>query len=160
MAAMELIDLPAPRLQALMNLSVEVGEIFDVGASVHGRRRFVPILGGSFAGVLGRGRVLPGGADWQLVVADTIAQLDARYVLEFDDGALVYVHNTALRVATVEVQQALMRGELVPDESLYFRCQPRFETAAPHLAWLMQRQFVGTAQRRPAAVHLSFFSVN
>lgn len=160
MPTMHHLALPPPPLTPLLNLSVDVGGALDVGAAAFGRRRMVSILGGSFAGALGQGRILPGGADWQLVVQDgTAAHLDARYVLEFDDGALVYVHNTALRLATAEISAALMRGEVVPDDAVYFRCQPRFETAAPHLAWLMQRQFIGTGVRRPASVHLSFFTV-
>lgn len=153
------IDLPAPALEPLMNLSVEVGAALDLGSSPLGQRRMVPILGGQFSGAIGRGRVLPGGADWQLVVGGTTAHLDARYVLEFDDGALVYVHNTALRVASVETTQALMRGDVVAADAVYFRCQPRFETSATRLNWLMQRQFIGSGQRHPQAVHLSFFTV-
>ncbi len=153
------VQLPAPALEALMNLSVEVGAALEVGSSAMGRRRVVPILGGRFAGALGAGRILAGGADWQLITGGTTAQLDARYVLEFDDGARVYVHNTALRVASAETTQALMRGEAVADDAVYFRCQPRFETEAPRLNWLMQRQFVGTGLRRPQAVLLSFFTV-
>jgi Protein of unknown function (DUF3237) len=160
MPAMDHLELPPPSLTPLLKLSVDVGSVLDLGGTAFGRRRMVSILGGTFAGALGQGRILPGGADWQLVVQDgTAAHLDARYVLAFDDGAQVYVHNTALRVATAEVSAALMRGEVVPDAAVYFRCQPRFETAAPRLAWLMQRQFIGTAVRRPASVHLSFFTV-
>ncbi len=161
MPAMDHFTLPTPSLTPMLNLSVDVGAVSDIGVGAFGRRRMVSILGGSFVGALGQGRILSGGADWQLVVQDgTAAHLDARYVLAFDDGALVYVHNTALRVATAEISAALMRGEVVPDEAVYFRCQPRFETAAPHLAWLMQRQFIGTGVRRPASVHLSFFTVD
>jgi Protein of unknown function (DUF3237) len=42
---------------------------------------------------------------------------------------------------------------------VYFRCQPKFETAAPAWQWLHTRQFVGTGQRDARAVHLQFFVV-
>jgi hypothetical protein len=35
-----------------------------------------------------RGRVLLGGADWQIVHANGSAELDARYTLQTDTGAL------------------------------------------------------------------------
>ena len=41
--------------------------------------------------------MLPGGADFQLIVSDTLAELDARYVLETDGGELIYVQNRAIR---------------------------------------------------------------
>jgi Protein of unknown function (DUF3237) len=153
------LSLAPPALERLIDLTVEVGAALDLGHSALGQRRMVPILGGHFSGPLGQGRVLPGGADWQLVIEGQMAQLDARYVLAFDNGAQLYVHNTALRVASADTTQALMRGEVVPDAAVYFRCQPRFETSAEPLQWLMQRQFIGTGVRRPASVHLSFFTV-
>jgi hypothetical protein len=153
------LSLAAPALQRLMDITVEVGPALDIGSSPLGQRRMVGILGGHFSGPLGSGRVLPGGADWQLVMEGSVAHLDARYVLAFDNGQQLYVHNTALRVASPETTQKLMRGEPVADEAVYFRCQPRFETAAEPLRWLMQRQFIGTGVRRPASVHLSFFTV-
>jgi hypothetical protein len=109
------------------------------------------------------GRVLAAGADFQLINGEaeglSCATLDARYVLALDDGAQVYVHNSALRVASLEDAARLMKGEAVPDERVYFRCQPRFETADPRHAWLMRQQFVGTGRRQADCVLLSFFRV-
>jgi hypothetical protein len=107
-----------------------------------------------------RGKVLAGGADYQLILAgQTQAHLDARYVLELEDGARIWVHNTALRVTSAEDGLKLMRGELVSPERVYFRCQPRFEVADPHWAWLAQHQFVGVGLRLPDAVHISVYKV-
>mgnify|MGYP000128335929 CR=1 FL=1 len=58
-------------------------------------------------------RVLPGGADYQLIVGDTVAQLEAHYVLETDAGDRIYVRNEAIRQASPEVTAKLMRGEPV-----------------------------------------------
>lgn len=151
--------LPPPALQHLCDLAVQVAEPVDVGETPLGRRRLVAILGGEVAGPAMRGKVLAGGADYQLIVGGSVAQLDARYVIELDDGARVFVHNTALRVATPEVTAQLLRGEPVPSEAVYFRCQPRFECASPHWAWLQQHQFIGTGQRDPSCVRMSFYCV-
>ena len=102
---------------------------------------------------------LPAGADFQLVTDGTTAHLDARYLIELDDGARLFVHNTALRHASPEVTARLLSGEPVPPESVYFRCQPRFETGDARWRWLGERQFVGTGARLPDAVRLSFWQV-
>ena len=120
----------------------------------------LPITGGTVLGDAMHGKVLAGGADFQLILADrTQAHLDARYVLELDDGARIWVHNTALRVTSAEDGQRLMRSEPVSPERVYFRCQPRFEAAAPQWAWLAQHQVVGVGLRLPDAVHISVYQV-
>jgi hypothetical protein len=42
---------------------------------------------------------------------------------------------------------------------VYFRCVPRFECAAPALAWIGERVFVGVGVRQPQTVVMRFFEV-
>jgi hypothetical protein len=151
--------LPAPQLQHLCDLLVTVSAPIEAGEGPFGLRRVIPITGGTVRGATMRGRVLPAGADFQLVTDGTTAHLDARYLIELDDGARLFVHNTALRHASPEVTARLLSGEPVPPESVYFRCQPRFETGDARWRWLGERQFVGTGARLPDAVRLSFWQV-
>ena len=69
------------------------------------------------------------------------------------------MHNDALRTAAPEVMARLVRGEPVDPAQVYFRCVPRFEAAAPKLAWMMERVFLGTGLRRPQDVVMRFFEV-
>ncbi len=159
--------LPTPTLEPVCDLAVTIAPPLEVGATPQGIRRVIPITGGIITAAphadprrpAMHGRVLPGGADFQLIVGGTTAQLDARYVIELFDGAKVFVQNTALRFASADATARLVRGEKVAPEEVYFRCQPRFETAAPQWAWLMQSQFVGSGVRLPDAVHMRFFRV-
>lgn len=151
--------LGAPALSRFADLTVRVGAPIEVGAVGHGLRRLIPILGGDCAARDWSARVLPGGADFQLVVNERMARLEARYVLETDAGDRIYVHNDALRTAAPEVMARLVRGERVPPDDVYFRCVPRFEVAAPALAWMTTRVFLGTGLRRPDDVVLRFFEV-
>src|SRR5690606_39551336 len=64
-----------------------------VGPSTWGLRRVVPITGGSFKGPRLSGRVLPGGADWQVVRPDGVLDVDAKYTLLTDDGVTIMVTN-------------------------------------------------------------------
>lgn len=159
--------LAVPALRPCLALSVEVGAPVEVGPSAsalgHGHRRVIPITGGQVlcehASGAWSGRVLPGGADFQLIVAGRAARLEARYVIETDAGDRIYVENQALRSGPPELVARLARGEPVDPALIYFRCLPRFETAAPALAWLMERLFVGTGARHPERVALRVFEL-
>jgi hypothetical protein len=103
--------------------------------------------------------VLPGGADFQLIVTPRLAELDARYVLETDAGDLIYVQNRAVRVAPPELTARLIRGEPVDPQLIYFRCSPSFETASSALGWISERLFIGTGARHPDRVEMKLFAV-
>lgn len=141
------------------DLSVQVAAPMEVGHTVHGLRRVIPILGGTVQGQSWTARVLPGGADFQLIVNSRMAELDARYVLETDGGDLIYVTNRAVRTASPEVMAKLVRGEVVDPKDVYFRCSPSFETASKALGWISERFFIGTGARHPDKVVMRFFEV-
>ena len=151
--------LAAPALALFADLEVEVGAPIEIGKVAAGVRRVIPIVGGRCTGRAFSARVLPGGADFQLIVSETMARLEARYVLETDAGDRIYVHNDAVRTAAPAVMARLVRGEPVDPAEVYFRCLPRFECATPALAWIGERVFVGVGVRRPATVVMRFFEV-
>lgn len=154
------MSLNPPSLEFFAELSVSVGAPQEVGHTVHGQRRLIPILGGQARGTGWTARVLPGGADYQLIVSPRLAELDARYVLETDAGDLIYVQNRALRAAEPEITARLLRGDPVDPALVYFRCSPSFETASPALGWIAERLFIGSGVRRPDRVEMHFFTVN
>jgi hypothetical protein len=146
-------------LEHLMKVNVTLDPARDLGDAPLGRRRIIGITGGSFAGPRLSGKVLPGGADWQLIRADGVAFLDARYTLQTADGALVYVNNKGYRHGPPEVIERLARGEEVDPALYYMRATPWFETSAPAYAWLNRSICVATGARRAAAVELDFYEV-
>jgi hypothetical protein len=147
------------RLQPLLKAEVTLAPAQDLGATPLGRRRVVPITGGRFSGERLAGRVLAGGADWQLVRADGVAELDARYTLETGDGALIYVRNRGYRHGPAEILEQLAAGRTVDPARYYMRTTPLFETADARYAWLNRLVCVATGARRPAAVELEVFGV-
>jgi hypothetical protein len=146
-------------LEPLMDVEVALEPIRDLGDTPLGRRRIIGITGGSFAGPRLSGRILPGGADWQLIRPDGVAFLDARYTLETADGALIYVNNKGYRHGPKEAMERLSRGEEVDPALIYMRTTPRFETSAARYAWLNRTICVGTGARRAASVELEFYEV-
>lgn len=159
-------SLPAPTLQHVLDLTVYVAAPIEAGTVVglnsRGKRRIIPITGGTVTGKL-MGKVLPGGADFQIVVSETTADLDARYMIQLDQGdhigEHIFVQNRALRRGSAADIAKLVRGEAVAPEAIYFRCVPTFEVSSPALAWLTQSIFVGTGARFPDRVQLSIFRV-
>lgn len=147
--------LSPPSLQFFADISVRVDAPQEIGATPGGKRRVISILGGDVQGEGWKARIVPGGADFQLIVSPTMAKLDARYVLETDGGDLIFVQNSAIRVASAEVTAKLVRGEPVDPSQVYFRCVPSFETAAPSLAWINERIFVGAGIRLPDQVQIT-----
>jgi Protein of unknown function (DUF3237) len=151
-------DLASPPLELIARLRVQVSAPTQVCDTPAGQRRIVPITGGEVLGPLLTGRVLPGGADFQLLRTDEgVAELDARYAIELDDGTRIFVVNHAIRRAAPDLAQRLMRGEAVDPALVYFRCAPRFEAPVGPWRWLTSSMFVGTGQRRPDTVELAFF---
>lgn len=146
-------------LLPLLRAEITLGPPQELGEAPHGRRRIIPITGGRVSGERLSGRVLAGGADWQVVRADGVAELDARYTIETGDGALIYVSNRGVRHGPPEVIRKLAAGEPVDPALYYMRTTPWFETGDPRYAWLNRIVCVCTGARRAAAVELEVFEV-
>lgn len=147
------------RLEPLLRAEITLAAPQELGDTPHGRRRVIAITGGSFRGERLSGRVLPGGADWQLIRADGVAELDARYTLETVDRALIYVRNFGYRHGPADVIQRLAAGEAVDPSLYYMRTTPRFETGAERYRWLNGLICVASGARRAASVELEVFAV-
>jgi hypothetical protein len=150
-------ELPPPWLEFIFAAHVTVDAPRDLGDIGKGRRRVVPITGGKFAGPDIGGIVLAGGADWQIIRSDGVAELEARYTLQTDDGALIEVRNLARRHGPPEVMAALAAGREVDPINYYFRGATFFETAAPRYAWLGKHIVVCTGHREPSQVKVEFY---
>lgn len=147
------------QLVPLLRAEILLAPAQELGDTPRGRRRIIPITGGTFAGERLAGRVLPGGADWQVIRSDGVAELEARYTLETSDGALIYVRNDGYRHGPPEVLRRIAAGEAVDPSLYYMRTTPRFETADARYAWLNRTVCVATGARLAAAVALEVFEV-
>jgi hypothetical protein len=146
------------------DLVVRIAEPIEIGRIAGNLRRVIPIAGGEVLGTgLGgkelRGKVLPCGADFQLMRADGVTDLHARYVIEVEERQLIYVENSGVRYGAPALMEKLRRGEMVDPGLIYFRTTPRFETAAPGYEWLMRNLFICSGARYPDRVEMRFFQV-
>jgi Protein of unknown function (DUF3237) len=149
----------APELRFAFDVAVDVHAVLDLGETQAGHRRIIPIAGGTVSGPRLQGRVLPVGADWQIVRPEGTADLDARYTIQSDDGALIYVVNRGVRHGPPDVLRRLSQGERVDPASYYFRSVASFETSAPQHAWLTRAVVVGVGERQPDKVVIRFWEL-
>ena len=103
-----------------------------LGQTPLGRRQSIPITGGTFSGPGVSGRILPGGADYQLVRPDGVVMIDADYMLQTDDGVIIHVRNVGLIVPPSK------------DRPTYFWAAPHFDAPSGRYGWLNDAIFVST----------------
>ena len=147
-------------LSYVFTAHVAIGEPLELGAVASGRRRIIPILGGSVSGPRLTALVLPGGADWQIVRADGTAEVVARYTLQADDGTIILVVNRGLRRGPPEVLARLAAGDAVDPALYYFRTSPVFEVAAGPHGWRADNIFVATGERHAKEVVIRVFMLS
>jgi hypothetical protein len=138
-----------PELQTkfVFTITAEISAVTTAGDLGHGVRRIIPITGGTVKGDDVNGKVLPFGADFQIIRPNELIDLEARYAFETDDGAVVYVENKGMRFGPFDLLLKLKRGEPVDPKLIYFRTVPKFETGAEKYRWLMEHIFVASAAR-------------
>ena len=152
----------APRLELLYRASITVAapQMFGPTPQAGGERRIINITGGEFSGARLSGEVLAGGADWQVIRSDGVAQLEARFSMRTGDGALFHVRNFGYRHGSPEVIARLFSGEVVDPASYYFRMTPLIETGDSRYAWLNSLILVGSGMRTKSHVIYDVYAVN
>ena len=145
--------------EPIFSIRCELANILDLGPAPFGHRRVVNILGGPVTGARLSGRVLPGGADWQIVAADGSIDVHARYTIESDAGALIQVDSKGMRHGPADVLARLGRGEDVDPSLYYFRTVMRFETAHPAMDWMNRILALAKGAREKNAVRLDVYEV-
>ena len=156
-------DLPFPSFPAptpMFRIVCNVGHLVSLGAAPLGERRYVSLLGGQVEGPLMRGAVVPGGVDWQVARHDGVLEIDARYVLALEDGALVEVESRGLRHGTPEVMRRLAAGEAVAPDEYFFRTAIRFTTGAPAWQQLNRTMAIGIGSRFTNRVVIDVFQLS
>ncbi|MEE4360872.1 MAG: DUF3237 domain-containing protein [Pseudomonadales bacterium] len=126
-----------------------------VGPTPEGTRILAYVTGGSVTGERLSGRLLPGGGDFALIMADGCLHIDVRACLETDDGARIYTtYGGRLYVppeAAAVMTDPAARTRIDPT-AYYFRTAPLFQTAAESWSWLNRVLCVGVGRLTPEGV--------
>ena len=150
---------PALQTRYVFTITAHIGSVTSAGDIGAGVRRIIPIIGGEVKGKDVNGKVCAFGADFQIIRPSELIELEAKYAIETDDGAVIYVENRGIRFGPVELMQRQKRGEPVDPRLIYFRTVPRFETGAEKYRWLMQSLFIGSAARHADRVVIDVHQV-
>ena len=141
---------PTPHLAFVFEEYVTLGPSVHPGETPFGDRNIVPITGGVFSGPKIRGKVMPGGWDWQLVTKTGCHSLDANYMIQADDGAIINVINKGTLCTAAGAESQLFTI-------------PTFEAPLGPHAWLNGGAYVGTLElaelHGKPAVHIRFYQV-
>lgn len=150
-----------PTLEHAFSIEIVLQPSMRIEPSPTGAARVaVYIEEGRIEGPLLNGRVLPmTGGDWAQLRPDGTIDFDARYMLELDDGSLVYMQNRGYRWATPEAMAKQARREEVPFDEYYMRVSPKFEVKVGPHDWLTRHVFVGVAEKIPTGNRIHYFVV-
>ena len=156
-----------PRLEFVMEVRLSFPEVYSmVPLPGGGMRTAVLVKGGTFAGPLLNGRAVPGsGGDYAYWRGDDVAALDARYLLEEDDGTAIMLQNRGFlwgrKPDTMQRLRAwaFQGGEPVPHDEYYLRSQTTFECAAGKHDWLTKHVFLGVGERRSDGNLLRYYAL-
>ena len=151
--------MPLVSEQPIFVISSPLGGIQKLGNTPYGERRIIDIHGGTVEGPKLRGKILPGGADWQIVRADGVVHLQARYTAETATGGRILIDAEGYRHGPTDVMERLARDETVDPSLYYFRTFMRFETADPGSAWLNRILAIGYGARQKGAVRIEVYEV-
>ena len=148
-----------PGLEFVFEVVATLEKPLIFGQTGIGERRIIGITGGTVKGPKLNGIVLPGGADWQIVREDGVSEINARYSIKSDDGALIYIEAPGIREASPAVIKRINSGEIVDPSEYYFRTTPRLETSSEKYAWMGRRLFVCKGIRHPDGVEIRYYMI-
>lgn len=148
-----------PVLDHVCDLEVQAGEPVVVGSVASGVRRIVPVIGGIVSGPLIEGTIIGHGSDWQTVLADGSADIDARYLLRTNDGADIELTDRGVRTGPPDVLRRLAAGEPVDPSEYRMRTSIRLVSADERYRWVNHTIFIGSGGRLPSGVVVSVFAV-
>lgn len=150
---------PAPTLTYAFSVNATLDPVVEQGEVDNGRRRFIPITGGTVTGPALSGTVLHQGGDWQVIMPGGLTSIEARYFIKASDGTVIEVINPGVRTASPDVIEKLAKGEPVDPSAYYFRTTPRFMVKEGAHSWMRRKVFVARGIRKPDSVVIDFYTV-
>lgn len=156
-----------PHLEFAFECRLMFTRVFSIpGVPNGGFRSAVLVDEGVFEGPTLKGRAIPNsGGDYAHFRDDDTGVFDARYLLEVDDGTIIYMQNRGFIWGRKSDSMARLRawafdgGPPVPHEDYYLRAAPTFECPKGPHDWLTRHIFVGIGERRADGNFVRYFAV-
>jgi uncharacterized protein DUF3237 len=135
-----------PKFELLYECDATLQPAVELGKTVEGQRRIIPITGGTFKGPQIRGELVSGGWDWNLSRSDGASTVEAAYYLKTDDGVLIRIVNRGVGGGGGPPVTDATSGE-----RFFMFTHPSFEAPVGKYDWLNRSMFVGTLGARKDA---------
>jgi hypothetical protein len=158
----DVIERFSPKFDYAFSIAITLTPVRWIRPTTMGATRgAVYVSEGTIEGPGIKGIVVPmSGADWPLVRPDGVIDFDARYLLELDDGTLIYMQNRGYRWAsTPEVAERMARNEPAGVDEYYMRVAPKFDVPEGPYDWMAKHVFVGVAEKTPGANRIHYFKL-
>ncbi|RMD43125.1 hypothetical protein DV735_g2050, partial [Chaetothyriales sp. CBS 134920] len=159
------LQIPAPTLELDFRMSIKLNPRVAVGPGILGQRNWVSFVGGQWAGRWGKGIVIPGGQDSQLVLKDLATRVDANYLLQTQDDppAYIKVKSQGWRTGAREVLEKLADPALAdttPPTQYKFRIVVELESGDERYSFLNTGMWIGSGARRGGEVIYDAYRVS
>lgn len=152
----------APKFEYAFTIALSLtGAHFLKPSGMGAVRAAVYAAEGTIEGPLIKGKVVPmSGGDWPLVRPNGVIDFDARYLLELEDGTIVYLQSRGYRWANSdEVAERMARNEPADHGEYYMRVCPKFDVPEGPHDWLGKYVFVGVAEKVPHGNRIHYFKL-
>lgn len=133
-ASADKAEVQPPSLRFVFEEQVDLEPAEAAGQNPRGAGNRIGITGGNIIGPMLQGKVLPGGADWQLIRADGCSEIVADYFIRAEDKTLIHVRNVGLGCAADAKRGA------------YARATPVFTAPIGKHDWLNKSVFTSTIE--------------
>ncbi|KAI9712038.1 MAG: hypothetical protein M1820_001747 [Bogoriella megaspora] len=148
-----IIDLPTPKLELDFRLIVQLEPKISVGQTPFGHRNWIAFSSGQWVAKWGKGVVVPGGQDSQIVTPTLSTSVATNYLLQTSDDppAYIAVQTSGWRTGPPEVLSKLFNPDEADKVSPYeyrFRISIRLETGDERLGGkLNEGMWIGSGAR-------------
>jgi Protein of unknown function (DUF3237) len=133
-----------PKFEFVYECDATLTPAVEMGKTVEGQRRIIPITGGTVRGPNIRAELLNGGWDWNLSRNDGAGSVEAAYYMKTDDGILIRIVNKGVGGG----------GPPLPSENgerFFMFTHPEFEAPVGKYDWMNRSMFIGTLGARKNA---------
>ena len=134
-----------PQCEFVYECDATLSPAEELGKTVEGQRRIIPITGGTVRGPKIHAQLLSGGWDWNLSRNDGAGSVDAAYYMKTDDGVLIRIVNKGVGGGTSPPAPS------ANGERFFMFTHPEFEAPVGKYDWLNRTMFVGTLGARKGA---------
>jgi len=131
-----------PKFELLYECDATLSPAVEMGKTVEGQRRIIPITGGSVRGPRIRGELVSGGYDWNLSRSDGAGSVEAEYYMKTDDGVLIRIVNKGVSSGGPP------STDEASGEGFFMFTHPSFEAPTGKYDWINRAMFVGTLGAR------------